>query len=134
MINPTRRRTEEEDAGAPVPGWPLDAPTVGRAMQRKPRQFDRYAWVAWVMLIGAVAGGALWGAGVISLFWLEIFVALLSAVFWIVQNRRATAAPAAETGNHHRHHNILVDPLPLARLTNPRAPETGPQLPRPTVD
>jgi hypothetical protein len=84
VISATRRRTEEE-SGGPVLDWPLDAPTVGRAMLRKPRQLDRYAWVAWVVLFGAIAGGVLWWVGVISLFWLEIFVALLFAAFWMVQ-------------------------------------------------
>ncbi|MCE3553415.1 hypothetical protein LWC33_18370 [Pseudonocardia sp. RS11V-5] len=97
VINATRRRTEE-DTAALSPGWTLDAPTVGRAMLRKPRQFDRYAWVAWVMLIGAVGGGVLWWVGVISLFWLEIFVALLFAVFWMVQTIEQLPPQPAQPG------------------------------------
>jgi hypothetical protein len=104
VINATRRRTEEE-SGGPVPEWTLDAPTVGRAMLRRPGQFDRYAWVAWIMLIGAVVGGVLWWVGVISLFWLEIFVAVLFTVFWAVQTVEQlpprTAEPAGAANGAH---------------------------------
>jgi hypothetical protein len=44
-----------------------------------------YAWLAWVLLVGTGVGVVLWMAGVISLFWLEIFAALLFAAFWAVQ-------------------------------------------------
>ena len=70
--------------GAGPDGVP-DVSTVGRAMFREPRRLDRYAWFAWVMLVGTVLGVVLWVAGLLGLFWLEIAVALLFAVFWVVQ-------------------------------------------------
>jgi hypothetical protein len=85
VANATRRRAEEESRERPGPPREPDAATAGRAMFRKPRQFDRYAWLAWVLLIGTGVGIVLWMASVISLFWLEIFAALLFAMFWAVQ-------------------------------------------------
>ncbi|WP_426511727.1 hypothetical protein ACPPVO_14525 [Dactylosporangium sp. McL0621] len=46
---------------------------------------DRYGLVAWALIGVALIGIPLWAFGVISLFWLEIAVALLFAVFWTVQ-------------------------------------------------
>ena len=45
----------------------------------------RYTWVALAMLLVAGVGIGLWISKVITLFWLEIAVALLFAVFWMVQ-------------------------------------------------
>ncbi|HWH99374.1 MAG TPA: hypothetical protein VNT27_03515 [Propionibacteriaceae bacterium] len=85
VANATRRRADEESRERPGPPQESDAATAGRAMFREPRQFDRYAWLAWVLLVGTGVGVVLWMAGVISLFWLEIFAALLFAAFWAVQ-------------------------------------------------
>jgi len=46
---------------------------------------DRYGLVAWALIGAALIGIPLWALGLISLFWLEIAVALLFAVFWTVQ-------------------------------------------------
>lgn len=45
----------------------------------------RYGLVALALLAVAVVGAALWKTNVITLFWLEIAVALMFAVFWMVQ-------------------------------------------------
>jgi uncharacterized membrane protein len=50
-----------------------------------PRRHDWYAWIARAMLVVAVGGAALWYFKVITLFWLEISVAALFALFWMVQ-------------------------------------------------
>jgi hypothetical protein len=55
------------------------------ALIRQPQRLNRYAVLAWVMLVGAAIGIVLMIAGTISLFWFEIGVALLFAVFWMVQ-------------------------------------------------
>jgi hypothetical protein len=44
-----------------------------------------YAWVAWLMLGGVVVAGGLYLGNVVSLFWLEVVVALLFIAFWVVQ-------------------------------------------------
>jgi hypothetical protein len=64
---------------------------------------DRYGLVAWAMIIVAGAGVVLWLTGVTTLFWVEIAVALLFAVFWTVQTIEqlpgppTAAAPSAAT-------------------------------------
>ena len=60
-----------------------ERPTMRRALQ-SPREYC-YTWVAVAMLAGAAVLIALWLAGVISLFWVEIGVAFLFIAFWIVQ-------------------------------------------------
>jgi len=57
----------------------------GRVLIRDPRRFDRYAWLAWAMIVAAVVGAVLVLNHAIDLFWLEIVVALLFAIFWTVQ-------------------------------------------------
>ena len=52
--------------------------------------------IAWLMIGVAGIGAALWVTGVISLFWLEIAVALLFAVFWAVQTAEQMSPPAPE--------------------------------------
>ena len=51
---------------------------------RSPREYY-YTWVAVAMLAGAAVLIALWLAGVISLFWVEIGVAFLFIAFWVAQ-------------------------------------------------
>ncbi|WP_433607956.1 hypothetical protein ACQP2P_34165 [Dactylosporangium sp. CA-139114] len=64
---------------------------------------DRYGLVAWALIAVAALGIPLWASGAISLFWLEIAVALLFAVFWSVQTVEqrpgspTAVAPAAAT-------------------------------------
>jgi hypothetical protein len=60
-----------------------EKPTIKRAFS-SPREYY-YTWAAIAMLAGAVVLIALWLAGVISLFWVEIFVALLFIAFWTLQ-------------------------------------------------
>jgi hypothetical protein len=45
----------------------------------------RYTWIAGVTLVGTGVLIALWQANVISLFWVEISVALMFILFWAVQ-------------------------------------------------
>lgn len=44
-----------------------------------------YAWVAWLMIVGVAVAGSLHLSHVITLFWLEVVVALLFITFWLVQ-------------------------------------------------
>lgn len=57
--------------------------TVGGLLS--PRRNGWYAWIARAMLVAAVGGALLWYFDVITLFWLEISVAALFALFWMVQ-------------------------------------------------
>jgi hypothetical protein len=50
-----------------------------------PRRNDWYAWIARAMLVVTVVGAVLWYFNVITLFWLEISVAALFALFWMWQ-------------------------------------------------
>ncbi|MDT5029915.1 MAG: hypothetical protein QOC94_86 [Actinoplanes sp.] len=53
-----------------------------------------YAWIALSLVVAAVLGTILMLTGVIALFWVEIVVALLFAVFWMVQTvEQARAVP-----------------------------------------
>jgi hypothetical protein len=62
---------------------------------RSPREYY-YTWVAVAMLAGAAVLIALWLAGVISLFWVEIGVAFLFIAFWVAQTiELASGAMAA---------------------------------------
>jgi hypothetical protein len=54
----------------------------------------RYTWIAGVMLVGAGVLIGLWQAGVISLFWVEISVALMFILFWTVQTLEVEAKPS----------------------------------------
>ncbi|MGH3727169.1 MAG: hypothetical protein ACRDTU_00265 [Micromonosporaceae bacterium] len=71
---------------------------------------NRYHWIAVLLVLVAVSGVALWRLEVISIFWLEIAVALLFAVFWLVQTielmpRRLQPASASRPADD------LVEPL-----------------------
>jgi hypothetical protein len=44
-----------------------------------------YAWVAWLMIGGIAVAGGLFLGDVVTLFWLEVVVALLFIAFWVVQ-------------------------------------------------
>jgi hypothetical protein len=74
-------------------------PAVKSAL-KSPRDYY-YTWVAIAMLAVAAVLIALWLAGVISLFWVEILVALLFIVFWAVQTVELAAAEKM-TSNHDR--------------------------------
>ena len=68
-----------------------EKPTAKRALA-SPREYY-YTWTAIAMLAGAAVLIALWLGGVITLFWVEILVALLFIAFWTVQTLElATAA------------------------------------------
>lgn len=54
----------------------------------------RYTWIGAVMLVGAGVLIWLWQAGVISLFWVEISVALMFILFWTVQTLEIEAQPS----------------------------------------
>ncbi len=59
--------------------------TLGAARDVLTRRPHLYTWFVWAMLGVAGVGVALFFAGVITLFWVEISVALLFALFWITQ-------------------------------------------------
>jgi hypothetical protein len=69
--NAYRRRKKASEAGAPKSPWGY--------------LHNRYSWIAGTMLIVAAVMIVLWLAKVISLFWVEISVAVLFVVFWTVQ-------------------------------------------------
>jgi hypothetical protein len=52
----------------------------GRALRRSP-----YSWVAIALVVAAGLGSILWVTGVVTVFWVEIVVALLFATFWTIQ-------------------------------------------------
>lgn len=85
---------------------------AGDALIRKPHRFDRYAWLAWAMVVVAVVGIVLVMNNAFALFWLEIVVAFLFVVFWVVQTieqlprRTELAAPERLAGHP-------VGPLPI---------------------
>ncbi|HEX7162924.1 MAG TPA: hypothetical protein VF223_17030 [Trebonia sp.] len=60
-----------------------EKPALGRVLT-SPREYY-YTWTAIAMLAGAAILIALWLADVISLFWVEILVALLFIAFWTAQ-------------------------------------------------
>lgn len=51
---------------------------------KSPQKYS-YTWTAIAMLVVAGVLIVLWLANVISLFWVEILVALLFVIFWIAQ-------------------------------------------------
>jgi hypothetical protein len=74
IVNARRQRAEQPPAGPASAAPPLE----------KLRR-NRYASIAVALLVVAGTGIVLWWADVITLFWLEIAVAALFAVFWMVQ-------------------------------------------------
>ena len=62
-----------------------------------------YTWIASAMLVLAAILIVLWANNAISLFWVEILVALLFVAFWIVQTveleRQARLAPGDEAAD-----------------------------------
>lgn len=49
------------------------------------RHREWYAWIAGAMVVATLGGAVLWYFEVITLFWLEVSVALLFAMFWTAQ-------------------------------------------------
>jgi hypothetical protein len=83
-VNAVRRNVMTQDN----PGGsanPASISTAGTVLMRSPARFNRYAWLAWLMLAAAVIGGVLAYLGVVDVFWLEIVVATLFVAFWVVQ-------------------------------------------------
>jgi hypothetical protein len=66
-----------------------DRTTPGDVL-RSPRMY-RYTWVAGAMLVAAGILIVLWLANAVTLFWVEILVALLFVLFWIVQTAELEA-------------------------------------------
>ena len=87
------RRDREQSNGASAAEQPTPKGTSG-ALIRPPTQLNRYAWLAWLIVGGTVIGIFLVLGDVITVFWLEIGVALLFAVFWMVQTLDPQARPA----------------------------------------
>lgn len=97
VVNAVRTEKDRTDTGPAEAHGPLQQ--AGSAMVRSPRKLDGYAVIAWVMIGVAVAGLFLLWREIISLFVLEIVVALLFAAFWLVQTvdrlpKDTAAAPA----------------------------------------
>lgn len=55
-----------------------------------------YAWVAWAMVAAVLVAGTLFLRGTITLFWLEVVLASLFIVFWLVQTVDLLADEIAE--------------------------------------
>jgi hypothetical protein len=94
------RREGNQPGGTSALGQALNAVgAAGGVLIRSPRRFDRYAWLAWLMVGTAAVMGVLLFFHVTSFFWLEIVVALLFAVFWMVQTieQLPQRAPAGST-------------------------------------
>jgi hypothetical protein len=72
------RRQQDEAGGTGGLGQ-----TVGALLS--PGRHDWYTWIARAMVVAAVGGAALWYFEVITLFWLEVSVVALFALFWMVQ-------------------------------------------------
>jgi len=77
LANVRRRQTTKAGQDVGVRG------TVGVLLS--PGRHDWYVWIARAMAVATVGGVILWRTNVITLFWLEITVALLFAVFWMAQ-------------------------------------------------
>lgn len=63
---------------------------------KSPRAYP-YTWIAGVMLVVAGVLIALWQANVISLFWVEISVAFMFVLFWVMQTVELEAARTGAT-------------------------------------
>lgn len=92
VANAFRRRADEEpsrpdgaDGEGVATGTVAAADPGGIGHARLPSPRDRYALVAFGLLAVAAVGGTLWRTGVVTLFWLEIAVAAMFVVLWVVQ-------------------------------------------------
>jgi hypothetical protein len=85
---------------------------TGDALIRRPQRFDRYAWLAWAMVVVAVVGIVLVINNAFALFWLEIVVALLFVVLWTVQTFEQLPQQAAAPAATERPAGHPVGPLP----------------------
>jgi hypothetical protein len=98
------RRESEQPSGASAPGE-TTVKGARDALMRRPTRLNSYAGLVWAMVGVAAIGIGLVVADVLSLFWLEIVVALLFAVFWMVQTidqlppRAQTAASDGNRGD-----------------------------------
>jgi hypothetical protein len=71
-------RHRAESGLAAEPGW-------GRRLFASSDRGNAYVWIARLMVPATIVVTLLWGTHVISLFWLEIFVAFFFAAFWTTQ-------------------------------------------------
>jgi hypothetical protein len=86
LANARRHQTQTPAGGGPPPPPPGGgSPPPGNRLIGPPARLDLYARIAWVMVIVGAVGIALAMSGVLSVFWLEIVVAGLFALFWLVQ-------------------------------------------------
>jgi hypothetical protein len=91
------RHDRQQLGAASTRGEPTPKGASGTLI-RPPMQLNRYAWLAWLIVVGSVIGFFLVLGDVITVFWLEIGVALLVAVFWMVQTIDPRARPAVPEG------------------------------------
>jgi hypothetical protein len=96
MSNALRRH------GGPSPGGTFWTRVLAALRNAREAMFhwplDRYPMVAWAMILGIAVMGALFLTGTVTLFWLEIVVALGFIAFWLVQTTELlgeSAQPAA---------------------------------------
>jgi hypothetical protein len=82
--NAFRFQVTRRSADALTPGSPKGVGAATRALIR-PGGGDPYAWLAQLMVAAAIVGSALVLSHRVSLFWLEIVVAFLFMLFWMVQ-------------------------------------------------
>jgi hypothetical protein len=86
--------------GTPLPGGPLPQRVVDTASAARAALFrwplNRYAWVAWSMIVNVGIVGALWGSGVVTLFWFEIALTVGFIAFWLVQTFELMGVPSGQ--------------------------------------
>jgi hypothetical protein len=83
IANALRRNVRESSMRLVFTRGPVALRNLRRALLTWP--LGCYAWVAWAMLVGVVVAGGLFVRGIITLFWLEVVLASLFIVFWLVQ-------------------------------------------------
>jgi len=83
IANSLRRDVRESSMRLVFARGPVVLRNLRRALLTWP--LGCYAWVAWAMLVAVVVAGGLFLRGVITLFWLEVVLASLFIVFWLVQ-------------------------------------------------
>jgi hypothetical protein len=89
-VENARRQQRKQSGGA---SGPRQAPNpVGVLIS--PSRHNSYTWIARAMVVVVVGGIVLWLTHVLTLFWLEILVAALFAVFWTVQTVEQSPRPA----------------------------------------
>ena len=107
------RHEETQPSGASAREQTLNGlKAAGGALIRTPNRLNSYAWLAWAMVVVAVVGVVLVIVNAFALFWLEIAVALLFAVFWMVQTIDLLPRDESQPAAREREPGQPVGPLP----------------------